>query len=73
MIFETQKYQQDCINSTDEISVLILTNNSIDKGGEEKILEDKNRAIFIDGYGTYTLESFLNPNIPNDERVNIIY
>lgn len=45
----------------------------IDKEVEEKILEDKNRAIFIDGYGTYTLESFLNLNIPNDERVNVVY
>lgn len=45
----------------------------IDKEVEEKILEDKNRAILIDGYGTYTLESFLNLNIPNDERVNVVY
>ena len=45
----------------------------IDKEVEEKILEDKNRAILIDGYGTYTLESFLNLNTPNDERVNVVY
>lgn len=51
----------------------ILCVVGIDKEVEEKILEDKNRAIFIDGYGTYTLESFLNLNIPNDERVNIVY
>lgn len=51
----------------------ILCVVGIDKEVEEKILEDKNRAIFIDGYGTYTLESFLNLNIPNDERVNVVY
>ena len=51
----------------------ILCIVGIDKEVEEKILEDKNRAIFIDGYGTYTLESFLNLNIPNDERVNVVY
>ena len=51
----------------------ILCVVGIDKEVEEKILEDKNRAIFVDGYGTYTLESFLNLNIPNDERVNVVY
>lgn len=51
----------------------ILCVVGIDKEVEEKILEDRNRAIFIDGYGTYTLESFLNLNIPNDERVNVVY
>lgn len=51
----------------------ILCVVGIDKEVEEKILEEKNKAIFIDGYGNYTLESFLNLNIPNDERVNIIY
>ena len=51
----------------------ILCIVGIDKEVEEKILEDKNRAILIDGYGTYTLESFLNLNIPNDERVNVVY
>lgn len=51
----------------------ILCIVGIDKEVESKILEDKDRAIYIDGYGTYTLESFLNLNIPNDERVNIVY
>lgn len=51
----------------------ILCVVGIDKEVESKILEEKNKAIFIDGYGTYTLESFLNLNIPNDERVNVVY
>ncbi|MCE3046706.1 site-specific DNA-methyltransferase [Helicobacter kayseriensis] len=51
----------------------ILCVVGIDKEVELKILEDKNKAIFIDGYGTYTLESFLNLNIPSDERVNVVY
>lgn len=57
----------------------ILCIVGIDKEVEKKILEDKDetffkdKAIYIDGYGTYTLESFLNLNIPNDERVNIVY
>ena len=51
----------------------ILCVVGIDKEVEEKILEEKNKAIFIDGYGTYTLESFLNLNIPNDERVSVVY
>ncbi|MCE3038349.1 site-specific DNA-methyltransferase [Helicobacter anatolicus] len=51
----------------------ILCVVEIDKEAELKILEDKNKAIFIDGYGTYTLESFLNLNIPNNERVNVVY
>lgn len=51
----------------------ILCIVGIDKEVESKILEDKDRAIYIDGYGTYTLESFLNLNIPNDERVVVVY
>lgn len=51
----------------------ILCVVGIDKEVESKILEDKDKAIYIDGYGTYTLESLLNLNIPNDERVNIVY
>lgn len=51
----------------------ILCVVGLDKEAEAKILEEKNKAIFIDGYGTYSLESFLNLNIPNDERVSIVY
>lgn len=51
----------------------ILCIVGIDKEVESKILEDKDKAIYIDGYGTYTLESFLNLNIPNDERVVVVY
>ncbi|WP_027327463.1 site-specific DNA-methyltransferase [Helicobacter pametensis] len=60
---------------TDKLFVCedILCVVGIDKEVEEKILEDKNRAIFIDGYGNHSLESFLNLNIPNDERVNVVY
>lgn len=51
----------------------ILCIVGIDKEVESKILEGKDKAIYIDGYGTYTLESFLNLSIPNNEKTNIIY
>lgn len=51
----------------------ILCVVEIDKKVEQKILKEPNKAIFIDGYGAYSLESFLNLNISNYARVNIVY
>ncbi|ANV97727.1 DNA methyltransferase [Helicobacter enhydrae] len=52
----------------------ILCVVGLDKQTEQAILDDEDRLIFIDGWSdSITLESFLNLNIPNNDRVHIVY